>query len=415
MEKNVFTEEEITKLRELCKVAPDVVSFFNEENEINTFTLSPEEAYSLLFGGGGNIIPSNEIKEKGEIDKTIPSAKEIKKHLDDYVIGQDKAKRILSVAIHNHYKRIFSDDKDLEKSNIILAGETGGGKTLMVKTIAKFLGVPCYIGNATSITASGYVGDDIETLLTGLLMECNYNIELAEKGIIFIDEIDKIKKSGVGSSITKDVSGECVQQGLLKLVEGNIVGVPPQGGRKHPEMPLIYVNTSNILFICSGAFDGIESIIKRRMGASTIGFQGDKINRNEIKDGYISHISPQDLRDFGLIPEFVGRFPVITHINKLEVEDLKRILTEPKNSLIEQYTKLFKFDNIKFTITEDALNEVATVASTLKTGARGLRNIMETILIDFMFETESGGEVNITKEIVVSKLGEIYKSKKTAI
>lgn len=343
---------------------------------------------------------------------------EIKEYLDKYIIGQDEAKKTLAVAIYNHYKKIFSNNhksSELEKSNIIIAGNTGCGKTLLVKTIAKMLGVPCYIGNATSITESGYVGDDIESLLVGLLRECDYNIPLAENGIVFIDEIDKIAKKGAGVSVTRDVSGEGVQQGLLKMVEGSMVGVHPQGGRKHPEQQLMYIDTSNILFIASGAFPGIEDIIKKRLGGTKIGFNVEK-NSFDKNDELIKYSTPQDFKTFGMIPEFIGRFPVITHVNELTIEDLKRILTEPKNSLVSQYQKLFEMDGCELIFTKDALNEIAKYAYELGVGARGLRNIMETIMNDFMYEIPKKNSklLKLTKTMVLDKINEKCRYKKIA-
>lgn len=345
---------------------------------------------------------------------------EIKEYLDKYIIGQDDAKKTLSVAIYNHYKKIFNNNKnkvkdELEKSNILIAGNTGCGKTLIVKTIAKLLGVPCYIGNATSITESGYVGDDIESLLVGLLRECDYNVAAAQIGIVFIDEIDKIAKKGSGVSVTRDVSGEGVQQGLLKMVEGSMVGVHPQGGRKHPEQQLMYIDTSNILFIASGAFPGIEDIIKKRLGGTKIGFNVEK-NSFDKNDELIKYSTPQDFKTFGMIPEFIGRFPVITHVNELTVEDLKRILTEPKNSLVSQYQKLFKMDDCDLSFTKDALTEIAKYAYELGVGARGLRNIMETIMNDFMFEIpmKKSKTLKLSKTMVLEKINEKCRYKKIA-
>lgn len=345
---------------------------------------------------------------------------EIKEYLDKYIIGQDDAKKTLSVAIYNHYKKIFNNNKnkvkdELEKSNILIAGNTGCGKTLIVKTIAKLLGVPCYIGNATSITESGYVGDDIESLLVGLLRECDYNVAAAQIGIVFIDEIDKIAKKGSGVSVTRDVSGEGVQQGLLKMVEGSMVGVHPQGGRKHPEQQLMYIDTSNILFIASGAFPGIEDIIKKRLGGTKIGFNVEK-NSFDKNDELIKYSTPQDFKTFGMIPEFIGRFPVITHVNELTVEDLKRILTEPKNSLVSQYQKLFKMDDCDLSFTKDALTEIAKYAYELGVGARGLRNIMETIMNDFMYEIpmKKSKTLKLSKTMVLEKINEKCRYKKIA-
>lgn len=345
-------------------------------------------------------------------DFVLLKPNEIKEYLDQYVIGQEEAKKVLSVAVYNHYKTVLYNqnakegDEPLGKSNILFLGETGSGKTLLVKTIAKLLNVPCYIGNATSITESGYVGDDVESLLVGLLRECDYDIERAEHGIVFIDEIDKVAKKGAGVSITRDVSGEGVQQGLLKMVEGNVVGVPPFGGRKHPEQPLMYVDTTNILFIGSGAFVGVSDIVKRRLGATKIGFTDNKKAQIDKDKDYIDYVTPQDLKDFGFIPEFVGRFPVIANINKLTEDDLMRILTEPKDSLVSQYQKLLFFDGCELIYQKEALRVIAKTALGLKTGARGLRNIMETIMMDYMYEVPKNGikKLVITKDDVVKKL-----------
>lgn len=333
---------------------------------------------------------------------------QIKAYLDKYVIGQDEAKKTLSVAVYNHYKRIlFREDPErranIDKSNILLLGPTGCGKTLLVKTIAKMLGVPCYIGSATSITASGYVGDDIESLLSGLLMNCDYDVEAAQTGIVFIDEVDKIAKKDVGVSITRDVSGECVQQGLLKMIEGHRMGVQPAGGRKHPEQPLIYVDTSDILFICAGAFVGLDGIIARRTGRDQgrIGFENGAPKGGS--ENIFADVTAQDLRDYGLIPEFVGRLPVVSYVDPLDKEALKRILTEPRDSLVSQYTELLREDGVKLTFAPDAIEAAAELATDLGTGARGLRSILERAMRDVMFTAPRSAAKNGPLEIVVTR------------
>ena len=320
---------------------------------------------------------------------TIKRPDQIKAWLDRRVIGQDEAKITLSVAIYNHYKRIAHRDDpergaNIDKSNIILLGETGCGKTLLVKSIAKFLDVPCYIQDTTKLTASGYVGSDVEDCLAGLLRACNYDMEKAKRGIVVLDEGDKIAKRTAGPSITRDVSGECVQQSLLKIVEGDLVGVPPMGGRKHPEQPLLYVDTTDILFILSGAFVGLEGIVARRIGSGQkkIGF---RCVEEERRASSLGDVTPADLRDFGLIPEFIGRFPVITHVNPLKREDLLRILSEPEDSLISQYTELLREDGIELVVGDDAREAVVDEAVSLGTGARGLRLVMEKAMRDVMY------------------------------
>ena len=343
---------------------------------------------------------------------------EIKEELDKYVIGQEEAKKVLSIAIYNHYKMVtnnlLNDNSEVEigKSNIVLLGETGSGKTLMVKTIAKLLDVPCYVANATSLTESGYVGDDVESVLVGLLRAADYDLSRAQIGICVIDEIDKIAKKGANMSITRDVSGEGVQQALLKMVEGNIVGVPPMGGRKHPEQQLCYIDTTNILFIATGAFVGIEDMVKRRIGTTKIGF--DTHTSDLAKDkNFIDYVTPQDLKSFGLIPEFVGRFPIITNVNKLTEDDMVRILTEPKDALVKQYETLLAMDNCKLTFDKAALIKIAKVALALGTGARGLRNIMETVMADVMYSVPMLGtkSVRITEKKVEKILMEKCKYK----
>ncbi len=339
----------------------------------------------------------------------VPRPREINDFLDQYVIGQDAAKKYLSVAVYNHYKRLAQntdDDVDIEKSNIILVGHTGTGKTLLAKTIARLLDVPFTIVDATVLTEAGYVGEDIESLLTRLLQAADYNVEKAEKGIVFIDEIDKIARKGDNPSITRDVSGEGVQQGLLKLLEGSIVNVPPQGGRKHPEQKMIPVNTKNILFICGGAFDGIEQKIAQRLNTHVVGYSTDSARQRVKRDNYLQYIAPQDLKSFGLIPEIIGRLPILTHLDPLDRDALLRVLTEPKNAIIRQYKKLFEMDNVSLTFAPDALELIVDKAIEFKLGARGLRSIVESIMIDAMYDIPSTNikEFEVTRQYAVEKL-----------
>lgn len=346
-----------------------------------------EQAYSIM---------NEELVSKKEV--SIDAIKllkpvEIKKFLDQFVIGQDMAKKIISVAVYNHYKRLMqkpdNDDIEIEKSNIILVGETGTGKTLLARTVAKMLQVPFTIVDATVLTEAGYVGEDIESLLTRLLQNADYNVKAAEKGIVFIDEIDKIARKGDNPSITRDVSGEGVQQGLLKLLEGSIVNVPPQGGRKHPEQKMIPIDTKNILFICGGAFEGIEKKIALRLNTQIVGFGASKVRDKVDKDNLLQYIAPQDLRAYGLIPEIIGRLPVLSHLNPLDRDALRAILTEPKNALVKQYIKLFKMDDINLTFADGVLDYIVDKSIEFKLGARGLRSICETIMLDAMFEMPS--------------------------
>lgn len=324
---------------------------------------------------------------------SVPTPREIKTFLDQYVIGQDEAKKYLSVAVYNHYKRISqekgADDVDIEKSNIILVGPTGTGKTLLAKSIARLLDVPFAIVDATVLTEAGYVGEDIESLLVRLLQACDYDVARAEKGIVFIDEIDKIARKSDNPSITRDVSGEGVQQGLLKLLEGSTVLVPPNGGRKHPEQKMIAVDTKNILFICGGAFDGIERKIASRLNTHVVGYGHDEANRKHQRENLMRYVMPQDLKSFGLIPEIIGRLPILTSLDPLDKTALRRILVEPKNAIVRQYKKLFLLDGVELEFTDDALGLIVDKAVEYKLGARGLRSIVETIMVDAMFEVPS--------------------------
>lgn len=363
-----------------------------------------EQAHSIMNEELGN-------KKNVKFDTiNLLKPQEIKTFLDQYVIGQEMAKKIISVAVYNHYKRLMqkadAEDIEIEKSNIILVGETGTGKTLLARTVAKMLHVPFTIVDATVLTEAGYVGEDIESLLTRLLQNADYDVKAAEKGIVFIDEIDKIARKGDNPSITRDVSGEGVQQGLLKLLEGSIVNVPPQGGRKHPEQKMIPVDTKNILFICGGAFEGIEKKIAQRLNTQIVGFGASKIRDKVDKDNLLQYIAPQDLRSYGLIPEIIGRLPVLTHLNPLDREALRAILTVPKNALIKQYVKLFRMDNIELTFTEEVLDYIVDKAVEFKLGARGLRSICEAIMLDAMFEMPSieASELEITVDYASHKL-----------
>lgn len=384
-----------------------------------------DEALILIAGIEGHICESCVTQAQSIIDEElyqedksfsfnlpdIMKPKNIKEFLDDYVIGQDDAKKVLSVAVYNHYKRLNQkrgDDIEIEKSNIIMVGQTGTGKTLLAKTIARFLNVPFTIVDATIFTEAGYVGEDVESILTRLLQVCNYDVNAAERGIIYIDEIDKVARKGDNPSITRDVSGEGVQQSLLKLLEGTEVHVPPQGGRKHPEQKMIKVNTSNVLFICGGAFDGLDKIIGNRTQKQVIGFskigQGDE----EIdKKNLIQYVNSFDLRSFGLIPELIGRLPVVTHLNPLDADALRSILTEPKNALMKQYSKLFELEGIRLEYDAEAVDFIVERAVEFKLGARGLRSICEAILTDAMFELPSRSDIDsftITREYAESKL-----------
>ena len=359
-----------------------------------------EQAHGIVL----EELKANKGSKKNVSDLVLKKPKEIRAFLDQYVIGQDQTKKVMSVAVYNHYKRLMQlqteDDVEIEKSNIIMVGQTGTGKTLVAKTIARMLDVPLAIVDATVLTEAGYVGEDVESILTRLLQAADYDLAKAERGIVFIDEIDKIARKSDNPSITRDVSGEGVQQALLKLLEGTIVNVPPKGGRKHPDQKFVEVNTQNILFIAGGAFDGVEKIISKRLNRQAVGYSTSKNVDNIDKDNLLQYIIPKDIKDFGLIPEIIGRLPVLTHMDPLDRETLRAILTEPKNALIKQYKKLFSIDDVAFTITDEALDFIVDKALEYKLGARGLRSLCEAILTDAMYDLPSSDEtaLKIDKE-----------------
>ncbi len=377
-------------------------------------------AYKIFFGDIDN--EENTKDEKKSFSGELLAPKKLKEMLDRYVIGQENAKKVFSVGVYNHYKRIFKqseieDDTEISKSNILLIGPTGSGKTLMAQTIARFLDVPIAISDATSLTEAGYVGEDVENILTRLIQAADGDVKRAEQGIVFIDEVDKVARMSENRSITRDVSGEGVQQALLKIIEGSLVNIPPKGGRKHPNQEFMQIDTSNILFICGGAFDGLEEIIKRRKGKNVLGFDQEKRAKSDDSK-LLQDVEPDDLVHYGLIPELIGRLHVVATLEEIGEDEMVRILTEPKNAILKQYKKLFAIDNVELTFEEDALREVAKLAIKRKTGARGLRTIMEDVMIDIMYELPElvGYEVLITKDVVVNGQKPLYikKDKKSA-